>query len=143
MSDETSRVVVGVDGSPSSEQALAVALEEARLRDALLEVVHVYPTLPLVGNTGPELRAQGEAAARATLDEILARAPSTEGVRVAARVIGGNPAEVLIEESRDAVLLVVGTRGLGGFRALVLGSVSNQCVHHAHCSVVVVRGATA
>jgi nucleotide-binding universal stress UspA family protein len=79
------------------------------------------------------------AGARRTLERALADAGDrTAGVDVEPVVREGAPARVLLEEADDADLLVVGSRGLGGFRGLLLGSVSQQCSHHAPCPVVVV-----
>ena len=66
-------------------------------------------------------------------------APSTEGVNAQWLGVPGNPAEVLIEASKNATILVVGSRGVGGFMGLLMGSVSEQCVHHSSCPVLVVR----
>ena len=70
---------------------------------------------------------------------ILGRGPSREGIDVVAKTVPGDPAEVLIEASSNAAVLVVGSRGRGGFEGLRVGSVSNKCLHHAHCPVLVVR----
>jgi nucleotide-binding universal stress UspA family protein len=83
-----------------------------------------------------ELRGAARAALDATLDEAI---PDTGDVNVERRVVEGAPAAVLVDESRDADLLVVGSRGRGGFAQLLLGSVSQQCAHHANCPVVIVR----
>jgi nucleotide-binding universal stress UspA family protein len=142
MTDATKpRIVVGVDGSPLAESALEFALEEARLRDATLHVTYAYPALgsALTGSTGKDYYEQVENDARELLQGLVAKAPSTEGVQVEWVAVPGNPSEVLIEASKEAVLLVVGSRGVGGFMGLVMGSVSTQCVHYSHCPVLVVR----
>ncbi len=135
------RIVVGVDGSPLADSALEFAIEEARLRGASLQVTYAYPALgsALTGSTGRDYYEQVENDARELLQGLVAKAPSTEGVEVAWVAVPGNPSEVLIEASKEAVLLVVGSRGVGGFMGLVMGSVSTQCVHYSHCPVLVVR----
>ncbi|MGA3216332.1 MAG: universal stress protein [Acidimicrobiales bacterium] len=134
-------VVVGVDGSPAAAIALEIAIEEARLRRARLHVTYAYAALgaPLTGSTGHDYYEQTEHDAKEVLQRASASAPSTEGLEVEWLGVPGNPAEVLIEASREASLLVVGSRGRGGFIGLMMGSVSNQCVHHSHCPVLVVR----
>ena len=145
-------IVVGVDGSPGSLAALRFALAEARLRDATLVAVHawVFPLVEapepfLLELPGPQVDtlAQVTAAVALQSEERLVRAlqevaPEADGVEVERRVTEGNAAAVLIEASKDADLVVVGSRGLGGFSRLLLGSVSRQCVSHASCPVVVV-----
>jgi nucleotide-binding universal stress UspA family protein len=135
------RIVVGVDGSPLADSALVFAIEEARLRGASLHVTYAYPAMgaALTGSTGKDYYEQVENDARELLQGLVAKAPSTEGVEVEWVAVPGNPSEVLIEASKEAVLLVVGSRGVGGFMGLVMGSVSTQCVHYSHCPVLVVR----
>lgn len=139
-------IVVGVDHSPGAKAALVFAAEEARLRGATVRAVHAwqygyigYPGLeggmPVLGGDLKELNATAEAALAASVHEAL---PGS-GVEIEQRVIQGAPAGVLVDESRDADLLVVGSRGHGGFAQLLLGSVSQQCAHHAKCPVVIVR----
>ena len=136
-----SRIVVGIDTSPDAERALAWALDEARLRDATLELVHAYPTpeltaLPMVVTlpNDEELRA----AAQSVLDDALASVGGAGDVDVVQTVRAGGAASVLTQAAEGADLLVVGARGLGGFRGLLLGSVSQQAVAHSPCPVVVV-----
>lgn len=135
------RIVVGVDGSPLSRNALEFAVEEAQLRHAHLHVTYAYPVMerPVTGSTGKDYYDQVEVEAREFLEGIMSKAPSTDGLEVEWLAVPGNPAEVLIEASRGAALLVVGSRGVGGFKGLMMGSVSTQCVHHSHCPVLVVR----
>jgi nucleotide-binding universal stress UspA family protein len=137
-------IVIGIDHSDGAKAALRFALEEARLRQATVRAVHVwqfdYLGAPgimgsLPGGEYEALRSAAEAALDATLQEVA----NAEGIEVERRVVQGAPAAILVEESRDADLLVVGSRGLGGFRQLLLGSVSQQCAHHAECPVVIVR----
>ena len=135
------RIVVGVDGSPLSRNALEFDVEEAQRRHAHLHVTYAYPVMerPVTGSTGKDYYDQVEADAREFLEGIMSKAPSTDGLEVEWLAVPGNPAEVLIEASRGAALLVVGSRGVGGFKGLMMGSVSTQCVHHSHCPVLVVR----
>lgn len=147
-----SRIVVGVDGSPGAVLALEWALAEAHVRGATLEVVHAYAppytsyaySMAAVGGGGEALMgAEGDAwrqAAEDALDDVLAKAAGERtDVAVRRSVIEAlAPAPALVERSQDADLLVVGSRGRGGFAGLLLGSVSQQCVQHAMCPVVVV-----
>lgn len=132
-------IVVGVDHSLGAKEALRFALEETRFRRARLRIVHA------IGGFGsyPSLAVDVSAVHRAAeeLIENATREASSEdsGVHIERRVVEGAPGAVLVEESRDADLLVVGSRGHGGFAGLLLGSVSQQCAHHAECPVVIVR----
>lgn len=137
------RIVVGVDGSDRSIEALEWAAEEARVRGIPLEVATTwtYPIGTLLVPVGPEppQRSALIQEAKGLLDRVLDKAASAvEGVEILRRVIEGYAPQSLIEESKDAELLVLGKRGLGGFKGLVLGSVSQQCVAHGKCPVVVV-----
>ena len=146
----TGLIVVGVDHSDGAKAALRFAMEEARLRESRVRAVHAWqfrylgagylaiPESVLDGDLR-ELRAAAEAALEATLDEVVSDA---DGVEIERRVVEGAPAPVLVDESRAADLLVVGSRGHGGFAGLLLGSVSQQCAHHAECPVVIVRAAS-
>jgi nucleotide-binding universal stress UspA family protein len=145
--DRDGLIVVGVDSSEGGKAAFRFALDEARLRRATLRVVHTWQFgyvgvrgidgfSPVLGADVSELRRTAEVALDAVLHEV---APAQNGVVVERRVSEGAPATVLVDESRDADLLVVGSRGHGGFAGLLLGSVSQQCAHHAACPVVIVR----
>lgn len=140
-------VVVGVDDSDGAKEALRFALEEARRRQATLRVVHSWQ----FGNLGVrgiegfssalgadlgDLRHAAELALDATLAGVVG---DSNGVPIERRVVEGAPARVLVDESRNADLLIVGSRGHGGFTGLLLGSVSQQVAHHAACPVVIVR----
>lgn len=135
------RIVVGVDGSAGSRAAVAYALAEARRRgDAVVEAVMAYPLLTSfpgieygVVPVPPETVA---ASSRQALAAALRDLPTD--VPVQQRVEEGSPAHVLIEASHDADLVVLGSRGRGGFRSLLLGSTSHQVASHAHCPVVVI-----
>jgi nucleotide-binding universal stress UspA family protein len=138
-----STVVVGVDGSPGSVAALRLAIQEAKLRNADVKAVAAWniPVMAYESNwVAPALEPSTfeEAAASALESTLAAVDGSTSGVDIMRIVRQGQAADVLVAESRDADLLVVGSRGLGGFRGLLLGSVSQQCAHHAGCPVVIV-----
>ena len=143
-------IVVGVDQSEGARAALRFALEEAKLRRATLRVVHAWQygyigatgvegAYPALGGDIKELRAGAETALAETLRESI---PEADTVEIERRVVEGRPAAVLVDESRGADLLVVGSRGHGGFTGLLLGSVSQQCAHHATCPVVIVHRQT-
>lgn len=137
-----SRLVVGVDGSALSRRALEWAVAEARLRAAAVHVIAAweYPAV-VVGMEGALDTREIEAGARHGLDAALRRVPHSD-VEVTSEVVQGGAARILIDASARADLLVVGSRGHGGFVGLMLGSVSSQVVHHSMCTVVVVRGAS-
>ncbi|MCX4473636.1 universal stress protein [Micromonospora sp. NBC_01655] len=129
------RVVVGVDGSPTSLLALGFAVERAAQRDVPLHVVRAWE--PADGGLAPD---DAVAAERTALAEPLAKWRKTfPDVEVTTDVVTGRPARALVEASRDAQLVVVGTRGRGGLRGMLLGSVGQQLIQHAHCPVAVVR----
>jgi nucleotide-binding universal stress UspA family protein len=139
MAAQQEKIVVGVDGSGHSAIALRWAIDEARLRDARLRVIYVFPALvSLAGSTASEYYPQVEKEAEQVLDQALADFPADAQSRLERVLVPGNPAKVLIEASTDTALLVVGSRGRGGFRGMLLGSVSHHCVQHARCPVVVV-----
>jgi nucleotide-binding universal stress UspA family protein len=141
MAETAPRIVVGVDGSPLAHSALEFAIEEAQLRKAGLHVTYAYTVMAsgVTGSTGHDYYEQVESEARQFMQGLMSSSPSTEGIEVEWLAVPGNPSEVLIEASKEAVLLVVGSRGVGGFLGLVMGSVSTQCVQHSHCPVLVVR----
>jgi nucleotide-binding universal stress UspA family protein len=135
------RVVVGVDGSPSSLEALAEAAEHASRTDAVLDAITTWQW-PASFGWALQLPEGFDPASDATsmLDEALApvRAARPELV-IRATVAEGNPTATLVKASAGADLLVVGSRGHGEFTGMLLGSVSEHCVGHAKCSVMVVR----
>jgi nucleotide-binding universal stress UspA family protein len=140
-------IIVGVDHSAGAEEALRFAFEEAQLRRSTLRAVHAwqfgYIGAPSLEGSVPVLGAELDehrSAAGAVLDAMVREAiPEAGDVEIERRVVEGAAAAVLVEESRGADLLVVGSRGHGGFAQLLLGSVSQQCAHHAECPVVIVR----
>ena len=138
---EERRIVVGVDGSDSSLQALEWAARQAELTGDVVVAITTWEWPVNFGWTAP-LPEDWDPQADMTkmLDEILGRLREAHpDVTVCARVVEGHPAPVLTEASRGAQLLVVGSRGHGELAGMVLGSVSEHCVAHAHCPVLVVR----
>ncbi len=134
-------VVVGVDGSQASNDALAWAANYASLVGAQLRAVAVWEwpasmgmAMPLPDNYNP--LDDADAALRKTVAEVLGDAPPID---VHTEVMQGSPAYSLVKAAADAALLVVGSRGHGGFAGLLLGSTSEHCVRHAPCPVVVMR----
>jgi len=132
-------VVVGVDGSPASERAVAIAFEEASLRGVDLVAVHAWSDSGMFefpGADWSELRTSAEV----TLSERLAgwgeRYPDVLVRRV---VVADRPAHQLLEQAQSAQLLVVGSHGRGGFAGMVLGSVSTAVIHGARMPVIVAR----
>jgi nucleotide-binding universal stress UspA family protein len=136
------RVVVGIDGSDTSRAALRWAVGEARLRQASLDVVLAWH-LPYVGGypyTGASFDpGYLEEGARTTLDEFVDGTDTTGLPRPPDRILSlGDPASALVDIADGADLVVVGSRGLGGFTGLLLGSVSHHVAHHAPCPVVII-----
>ncbi|WP_310724985.1 universal stress protein [Streptomyces sp. N2A] len=129
-------IVLGVDGSQVGEEAVEFAFAEAALRGA--EVVAAHAWLPDYAPPGTGV----EGAERLLAQAIAGRTENYPDVTVRREVLSGETREVLVEASRTAQLMVVGARGRGGFAGLLLGSVSQALLHHAHCSVTVVRGKT-
>jgi len=135
-------IVVGIDGSRESNYALRWAAEQARLTDAILRVVYAWEPPVVAGLRIPPLldweplEEQARRFPGTFADEVLGRAPD---LRVTTRTVRGRPAQVLVEASADADLLVLGPRGLGGLRGMVLGSTGHHCAAHARCPVVIVR----
>lgn len=143
------RVVVGVDGSAGARAALAAAVDEAVSRDAELEVVAIYAVADywtdmssVILPTVEEIRRGLAEAADRVLAEVLAERGGP-APRASTVVIDGPPGEILVDRGRSADLLVVGSRGRGTLRGLLLGSVALHCAMHALCPVLVVhpRGA--
>lgn len=141
------RIVLGVDGSPAGDAAVGFAFAEAALRGTDIAALHAWtpwnvdvpppqdPSMPYAYEPG--MLADGEE--RLLAEAVAGRRERYPGVAVEYEVVRGGAREALIEASRNAELLVVGARGRGGFTGLLLGSVSQAVLHHAHCPVVVVR----
>jgi len=140
--DAAPTIVVGVDGSDSSRQALVWALRQATLTSATLRVVACWDYPVAYGWTPPNLcDFNPEPDVRRVLDELVDEVVPGDAQRSVQRVVlRGHPAQGLVEQAEGAALLVVGTRGHGGFTGLLLGSVGEYCVTHAPCPVVVVHG---
>jgi nucleotide-binding universal stress UspA family protein len=143
-----SGIIVGVDGSGHSLKALRWALLEAATHHAPVTVVTVHPApvrpgttvfcpMPLYAGNDDDLEF-----ARKAVWELVDKVTSDIGetVPVIVRSVRGDPAAELLRESGDADMLVVGSRGTGGFTRLMMGSVSTKVVHHATCPVVVIPG---
>lgn len=139
------RIVVGVDGSPSSVAALRWAITEAEVTGDAVEAIIAwqhpigaagYGWAPVLVDDGIDMQAIAEKTLTEAIDQ-AARPGST--VTVERRVAEGYAASVLVDASAHADLLVVGSRGHGTFTEALIGSVSQNCAHHAKCPVVIVR----
>jgi nucleotide-binding universal stress UspA family protein len=137
-------IVVGVDGSGPSQRALEWAMREAAIRHAPLSVLTVHPAI--VGYFGGvvstpqdlELTGQTKAAVQAETDKALAGLSGPHPESVTVRAVHGFPVEELVNASKEADMVVLGSRGVGGFTRLMLGSTAGQVVQHAHCPVLIV-----
>lgn len=148
------RIVVGVDGSSESRRALQWAVDEARVHEWSVEAVYVFEYTPswqlyAYGEGVPmggeewasEQRDRASRAAHALVDEMVAEVHNPQRVPVEPVVLEDRrPARALVTRARTAELLVVGSRGRGGFAGLVLGSVGQQCAQHAECPLVLLPG---
>jgi len=132
------RVVVGVDGSPCSRVALRWAIDYAARSEASLELVTAWHWPMSYGVPVAYEGFDPEEDARKVVEAAKADVPLPLE-RVTAVIAQGQPGDVLVDAAKSASLLVVGTRGHGGFAGALLGSTSTYCVHHASCPVVVVR----
>ena len=139
----TEHVVVGVDGSAESAIAIAWAARYAKATGATIRAVMAWHFPGAVG-AGPvglapvAVSGEVEQAKQSELDKAIAAGFGAD-LTVERKLVYGRAAQVLIDESKDADLLVVGSRGHGGFTGMLLGSVSTHCVTHAACPVTVVR----
>jgi len=139
-------IIVGVDHSEGAKAALQFAVDEAKLRQSTLRAVHAwqfsFETRGIEGGLYPAVLpdlSDIHSAAKAELEAAIAEAiVDSDGIAVERCVIEGTPGAVLVAESQDADMLVVGSRGHGGFAGLLLGSVGAQCAHHAACPVVII-----
>lgn len=147
MANETTQllIVVGVDGSEPAKRALRWAIEEARLRGAKLAAVTAWHVpgysygapgfVPILATSvDVAIREAAEAIANEAVEQARAAGLDAEAI-----ITNGQAADVLLESAERASLLVVGSRGHGGFAGLLLGSVGQQCAHHASCPVAIIR----
>jgi nucleotide-binding universal stress UspA family protein len=137
-------VVVGVDGSPNSEQAIAVAFEEASLRGAALVAVHAWNDVTYEDTRGTariltQASTLEEVEQRLLTERLAGWHEKYPDVEIRPRLVHDRPRHVLLEASETAQLVVVGSHGRGGFTGMLLGSTSQALVQHAQCPVLVVR----
>ena len=138
---DTGKIVVGHDGSAASQEALSWAARQAVLTGSTLEIVMTWewPTsygwaVPVPTDFDPESDIQ-----KVLDDAVAAVLAEHPGLRVDPRLISGHPAPILVEASKGADLLVVGSRGHGEFVGMLIGSVSEYCATNAHCPVLIHR----
>ena len=139
-----SGIIVGVDGSGHSQRALAWAMREAAIRHVPVTVVTVHEairgyyssmvTYPDDPDRNEELRTM----VQAETDKVLAELNGPRPDSVTVKAVHGYPVEELVDAGKDADMIVLGSRGAGGFTRLMMGSVSSQVVQHAHCPILIV-----
>jgi nucleotide-binding universal stress UspA family protein len=138
------RIIVGVDGSGHSQRALEWALKEAALRHVPLSVITVHPAI--VGYFGDvvtspvdrQLTEQVQATVQAETDKALAALDGPHPESVTVKAVHGLPVQELVNASKEADMVVLGSRGVGGITRLLLGSTADQVVQHALCPVLIV-----
>jgi nucleotide-binding universal stress UspA family protein len=137
-------IIVGIDGSGHSQRALTWAMKEAASHNAPLTVLAVHPAVvgyaggPLKYPQDEEMTEKARAGAQAEADKALAALGDTRPPSVTVTAVHGVPADVFVEASKDAEQIVLGSRGVGGFSALLLGSVATRVAQHAHCPVTII-----
>ena len=134
------KIIVGVDGSPSSNAALEWAAQEAEIRGSTLELIHAwnYPNLGYEGYVA--VLEDFEKDASALLDEVVAFVRKNyPKLQLVSSLIQGPTAQTIMDRAKEADMVVVGSRGRGGFSALLLGSVGQQLVHHCPAPVVIIH----
>jgi nucleotide-binding universal stress UspA family protein len=138
-------IIVGVDGSDHSRHALEWAIREAAVRHAPLTVLTVQQATagywggPVLYTDDQDLVKQAREIAQEEIESTLEKiGPESRPSSVTVQAVIGLPGDELLQAAGDADMLVVGSRGAGGFKRLLLGSVSTQVTHHAHCPVVVI-----
>jgi nucleotide-binding universal stress UspA family protein len=139
-----SGIIVGIDGSGHSQRALEWAMKEAAIRNTTLVVLTVHEAI--AGYFGgvssyaddPVRTEQARVAAQAETDKVLASLDGQRPESVTVRAVHGFPVEELISAGKDADMIVLGSRGAGGFTRLLMGSTAGQVMQHAHCPVLIV-----
>ncbi|HJY66044.1 MAG TPA: universal stress protein [Streptosporangiaceae bacterium] len=137
-------IIVGVDGSGHSQRALEWAMKEAAMRHAPLTVLTVHPAIVgyfggVVTSEGDlELTEQTRAAVKVEADRLLAGLSGPPPEPVTVKAVHGFPVEELVSASKGADIVVLGSRGVGGFSRMLMGSTAGQVVQHAHCPVLIV-----
>ncbi|MFJ9453876.1 universal stress protein [Kitasatospora sp. NPDC101447] len=135
------RVVVGVDGSPSSHAALRWAIRHATLIGGVVDAVGAWEPPSHFGWSAPvvDMALDRDVADRKFADELQSVLGEDHPVEIRPALVMGDASDVLLDASRGAAVLVVGSHGHGGFTRALLGSVSTRCAQHATCPVVIVR----
>jgi nucleotide-binding universal stress UspA family protein len=139
-----SGIIVGVDGSGHSQRALKVAMKEAVIRHMPLTVLTVHEAVrgyysgAAIYPDDPIRTEEARSAAQAETDKVLAGLDGPHPESVTVNAVHGFPVEELINAGRDADMLVLGSRGAGGFTRLMMGSTADQVSRHAHCPVLIV-----
>jgi len=137
---DPTRIIVGVDGSDSSIDALRRGAQIADALHAPLQVTTTWKLTPMLGAYVPPSEWSPENDARKIAAAAIERVfPDAAPANISTVILQGSAAALLIEESRHASMLVLGSRGHGGFTALLLGSVSAACAEHAHCPVLIMH----
>ncbi len=139
-----SGIIVGVDGSGHSQRALECAMKEAAIRNVPLTVLTVHEAIRgYYGHMAmypddPDRTEEARKAAQAETDEVLAGLTGPRPDSVTVKAVHGFPVEELLDAAKDADMIVLGSRGAGGFTRLMMGSVAGQVAQHAHCPVLIV-----
>ena len=139
-----SGIIVGVDGSGHSQRALEWAMKEAAMRHTTLTVLTVHEAIRgyysgiAVYPDDPARTVEAQKAAQAETDEVLAKLDGSHPESVTVKAVHGFPVEELINAGQDADMIVLGSRGAGGFTRLLMGSTAGQVAQHARCPVLIV-----
>jgi nucleotide-binding universal stress UspA family protein len=139
-----SGIIVGVDGSGHSRRALEWAMKEAAIRHVPLNVLAVHPAIRgyfggvVTSSQDLELTEQVQTAVKAEADTVLAGLDGPHPESVTVKAMHGFPVEELIAASKEADMVVLGSRGAGGFTRMLMGSTAGQVVQHAHCPVLII-----